>query len=83
MLSKANHYSVVFHSQFISIAFIHTPHLLHISPYIFFVYIYIARGEYLLIPDNAVDRRKLEFYNLDFNFFKQQFKASLEQFYIF
>ena len=28
-------------------------------------------------PDDAVDQRKLGFY-----FFKQQFKASLEQFYI-
>ena len=48
-----------------------------------FLCIHIARGEYLLIPDDAVDRRELEFYNLDFAFFKQQFKASLEQFYIF
>ena len=34
----------------------------------------------ILIPDDAVDRRKLGFY---FLLFKQQFKASLEQFYLF
>ena len=42
--------------------------------------IYIAHAEYFLIPDDAVDRRKLGFWIL---LFKQQFKASLEQFYIF
>ena len=35
--------------------------------------------EYFLIPDDAVDRRKLGLYIL---LFKQQFKAPLEQFYI-
>ena len=44
------------------------------------VAVYIARAEYSLIPDDAVDQRKLGFYIL---LFKQQFKASLEQFYIF
>ena len=38
-LETLHHWSVVFHSQFISIAFIHTSHLLHISPYTFFAYI--------------------------------------------
>ena len=33
-----------------------------------------------IIPDDAVDRRKLEFQIL---LFKQQLKASLEQFYLF
>ena len=41
---------------------------------------YIARSEYFLIPDDAVDRRKLGF---KFLLFEQQFKASLEQFYHF
>ena len=45
-----------------------------------FLCIYIARAEYFLIPDDAVDRRKLGFQIL---LLKQQFKASLEQFYIF
>ena len=45
-----------------------------------FLCIYMARAEYFLIPDNAVDRRKLGFQSL---LFKEQFKASLEQFYIF
>ena len=77
-LETLHHQSFVFYSQFISIAFIHTSHLLHISPYPFFAYI-IAPAEYFLIPDDAVDRRKLGFQLL---LFKQQFKASLEQFYI-
>ena len=45
-----------------------------------FLCIYIARAEYCLIPDDAVDRRKLGFWIL---LFKQQFKVLLEQFYIF
>ena len=44
------------------------------------LHIYIARAECFLIPDDAVDRRKLGFQIL---LFKQQFKPSLEQFYIF
>jgi len=45
-----------------------------------FLCIYIALVEYFLIPDGAVDRRKLGFWILHF---KQQFKASLEgKFYI-
>ena len=45
------------------------------------VFIYhVARAEYFLIPDDAVDRRELGFQIL---LFKQQFKASLEQFYMF
>ena len=42
--------------------------------------IYIARAEYFLIPDDTVDRRKLGFWIF---LFKQQFKASLEQFLYF
>ena len=45
-----------------------------------YMHIYTARAEYFLIPDDAVDRRKLGF---KFLLFKQQFKASIEQFYIF
>ena len=42
--------------------------------------IYIARAGYFLIPDDTVDRRKLGFWIF---LFKQQFKASLEQFLYF
>ena len=55
-------------------------HFLHISPFTLHslcIYIYIARAEYFLIPDDAVDRRKLGF---QFLVFKQQCKASIEQF---
>ena len=45
-----------------------------------FLCIYIARAEYCFIPHDAVERRKLGFWIL---LFKQQFKALLEQFYIF
>ena len=45
-----------------------------------FLCIYIARAEYFLIPHDADDRLKLGF---QFLLFKQQLKASLEQFYIF
>ena len=37
-----------------------------------FLCIYIARAEYCLIPDDAVERRKLGFWIL---LFKQQFKV--------
>ena len=44
--------SIVFHSQFISIAFIHTSHLLHISPFTFFAYIKRTRNIFssLMMP---------------------------------
>ena len=45
-----------------------------------FLCIYIARAKYFLIPDDAVDRRKLGFKVL---VFEQQFKVSLKQFYLF
>ena len=70
--------SLVFHSQFISIAFIRKSHLLDISTFTFFVYKY-STHEYFLIPDDAVVRRKPGFFIL---LFKQQFKSSWEQFYI-
>ena len=38
---------------------------------LYFLCIYMARAEYCLIPDDAVDRRKLGFWIL---LFKQQFK---------
>ena len=44
-----------------------------------FLCIYIARAEYFLIPHDADDRLKLGF---QFLLFKQQLKASLEQFYM-
>ena len=40
----------------------------------------MAHPEYFLIPDDAVEQWKLGFYIL---LFIQQFKASLEQFYIY
>ena len=44
------------------------------------LHIYIARAEYFLIPHDAADRQKLGFWIF---LFKQQFKASLEQFLYF
>ena len=51
-----------------------------VTSFTHFLCIYIACAEYFLIPDDAVDRPKVGF---QISLFKQQFKASLEQFYIF
>ena len=67
--------SIVFHSQFISIAFIHTSHLLDISPFTFFACGIFSHPWWCRWSSKA--------WISDFTFFKQQFKASLEQFYIF
>ena len=70
-LETVGHYTVVFYSKFLllylsTILYIILTllSLLYILPYTYFVHIYIyiqLRAEYFLIPDDAVDRRKLGF----------------------